>query len=220
MKKKNIIISVVLVLIAVIYTILVKNVDLGAIGPENSVVGFSSINKAFADFVGVNMKLYDISEYLGYLPLLMAGLYGLFGLKQLITRKSLFKVDKEIFALGVFYVVVVAMYVLFEVVIINYRPTLIEGELEASYPSSHTLMSLCICGSAIIINLLKYKGKYSKYINICSLILMLAIVLLRLFSGVHWLTDIVGGVVISSCLLYIFYSVISNFDVKKVKKAK
>lgn len=220
MKKKNIIISVVLVLVAVIYTILVKNVDLGAIGPENSVVGFSYINKAFADFVGVNMKLYDISEYLGYLPLLMAGLYGLFGLKQLITRKSLFKVDKEIFALGVFYVVVVAMYVLFEVVIINYRPTLIEGELEASYPSSHTLMSLCICGSAIIINLLKYKGKYSKYINICSLILMLAIVLLRLFSGVHWLTDIVGGVVISSCLLYIFYSVISNFDVKKVKKAK
>ena len=111
-----------------------------------------------------------------------------------------------------FYIVVLIFYVFFEKVVVNYRPVLLitnDYLLEPSYPSSHTILSLCVCGSAIIINKNLYK-KYSflKIVSIISLVLMLLIPRGRLFSGVHWLTDIIGGVLLSSSLLAGFYYVI------------
>ena len=216
MKKKNIIISIVLVLVAIFYTILVKSIDLQAIGPNGSIVGFATINKFFSNLIGVNMSLYKLTEYLGYLALLLAFNYALIGILQLFKRKSLLKIDKEIIILGIFYVIVIGLYIFFEKVIINYRPVLIDGVLEASYPSSHTLLALCICGSSLIINKYLFKDKKSaKYGNIIAIVLMISILLGRLISGVHWLSDIIGGVLISLALLTIFKTIIEYVNNKE-----
>ena len=139
----------------------------------------------------------------------MAIVYAFIGLIQLIKRRSIFKVDKEIILLGLYYIIVIALYVFFEKVIINYRPILMNGFLEASYPSSHTLMTICICGSSILINKKLFNNKITKVINYLSIIIITITVVGRLISGVHWFTDIIGGILISSGLLMTFYSLLS-----------
>ncbi|MDD7630266.1 MAG: phosphatase PAP2 family protein [bacterium] len=201
--KKNILICFLLVLISIIYTLLVKYVDTSTIGPNGSVVGFSSLNSFVFNLTGNNMTLYKITEILGIIPILIALMYAVIGLIQVIDRKSL-KVDKELIALGILYVVVILIYVFFEKCIINYRPVIIDGVLEASYPSSHTLLSICICGSSLLINKYLFNNKkIYKYINIVSIISMVLIVLGRLLSGVHWASDIIGSIIISITLLKI-----------------
>ena len=201
--KKNILICILLVLLSIIYTLLVKYVDTSTIGPNGSVVGFSSLNSFVFNLTGNNMTLYKITEILGIIPILIALMYAVIGLIQVIDRKSL-KVDKELIALGILYIIVILIYVFFEKCIIIYRPVLIDGILEASYPSSHTLLSICICGSALLINKYLFKNKkIYKYINIVSIISMVLIVLGRLLSGVHWASDIIGSIIISITLLKI-----------------
>lgn len=216
MKKKNIITSITMIILAVIYTILVKIIDVAPIGPNNSEVGFSKINGFFHNLLGSNMTIYKITEILGIIPLLMAGIYAIIGLVELIKRKSLTKVDYEIYALVGLYVVVLGLYVFFEKCIINYRPILIDGVLEASYPSSHTLMALCICGSSIIVNKRIFHKKIFNLENKLSIFLMITIILGRFISGVHWFSDIVGAIFISLALLSSFYTAISSFTHKKV----
>ena len=216
MKKKNIITSITMIILAVIYTILVKIIDVAPIGPNNSEVGFSKINGFFHNLLGSNMTIYKITEILGIIPLLMAGIYAIIGLVELIKRKSLTKVDYEIYALAGLYVVVLGLYVFFEKCIINYRPILIDGVLEASYPSSHTLMALCICSSSIIVNKRIFHKKIFNLENKLSIFLMITIILGRFISGVHWFSDIIGAIFISLALLSSFYTAISSFTHKKV----
>lgn len=206
-KGKFLIISIVLLVLSIIYTLLVKFVDVGEIGPLNSSVGFQTVNKAVYSTIGVNMIWYDITKVLGFIPILMAMFYACIGLKDLIDKKSIKKVNKKIIILGIFYILVLLTYVFFEKVIINYRPTLIDGELEASFPSSHTILSLCICGSSIIINKYFIKNEnIRKKINFLTYILMFAILFGRVISGVHWISDIIGGIIISGFLLSSFYT--------------
>lgn len=216
MKKKNIITSITMIILAVVYTILVKIIDVAPIGPNNSQVGFSKINGFFHNLLGSNMTIYKITEILGIIPLLMAGIYAIIGLVELIKRKSLTKVDYEIYALAGLYVVVLGLYIFFEKCIINYRPILIDGVLEASYPSSHTLMALCICGSSIIVNKRIFHKKIFNLENKLSIFLMITIILGRFISGVHWFSDIIGAIFISLALLSSFYTAISSFTHKKV----
>lgn len=215
-KKRNYIISGVLISVAILFTILVKFIDVRSVGVNGTDIGFAFINKPISNLIGSNMLIYDITEWLGIIPLLVVMGYGLVGLMQLVKRKNVFKVDKEILILGGFYVVVAVLYVFFEKVIINYRPVLIEGILEASYPSSHTLMSMCFCGSALILNK-EYFKKYVKPLNIFLIIIMVVIVVGRLLSGVHWFTDIIGGCLISLALVMTFYSIVENNKTYKLK---
>ena len=202
--KKNIIICGGLIALAVVYTILVKYIDVQVIGPKESSVGFATINKFVFNLTGVNMIFYHITDWLGFIPLFIAFIYAMIGLFQMIKRRSLFKVDKEIIGLGIFYVGVIGLYIFFETYIINYRPILMDGTLEASYPSSHTLLSICICGSSLIINKILYNNKkIFKLENIISILSIFIIVIGRLISGVHWFTDIIGAVLISIALLKI-----------------
>ena len=209
MKKRNMLISIILTIVSIIYIYLVKTFDVEAIGPKNTSVGFSKINKYFIDLVGLNQNIYKVTEIVGLIILIIVGIYGIIGLVQLIKRKSLFKIDREIISLGILYVLMITVYILFEKVIINYRPVLLDGKLEASFPSSHTMLSLCVCISSLIVSK-KYVPK--KYINITTFItvLLLTIVFLgRTLSGVHWISDIVGGVIISSTLLMYFYTILT-----------
>lgn len=207
-KKRNFFISTILILLAVVFTILVKVVDVKQVGVNETSIGFVTLNQFVFKTTGVNMIWYHITDWLGLVPIFMAMVYSLLGLVQLIKRKSLFKVDKEIIILGVFYVVVISIYILFEKVIVNYRPILMNGFLEASYPSSHTLMTICLCGSSIIVNKKMFNNKIAKLMNMLSLIIIFITVIGRLISGVHWFTDIVGGIFISIALLMTLYSTI------------
>lgn len=208
-KKRNLLISSILILVAIGFTILVKVVDVKQIGVNNTEIGFATINQFVFNSIGVNMVWYHITDWLGIVPILMAIAYALIGLIQLIKRRSLFKVDKEIIILGLFYIVVIALYLFFEKVIVNYRPILIDGFLEASYPSSHTLMTACLCGSSILINRKIFDNKLTKIINIVSFIIIVITVIGRFISGVHWFTDILGGIFISLALLMTFNSAIN-----------
>lgn len=155
------------------------------------------------------MEIYKLTELLGYVILLLVLLYGLVGLIELIKRKSLFKVDREIICVGILYVLMISVYVFFEKFIINYRPVLIDNELEASFPSSHTMLSLCTIISSLIISR-KYI-KNIKFYNVTVFISMLLLTLVfvgRTISGVHYLSDIVGGVLISITLLSYFYTIL------------
>ena len=203
-RKRNLIIAIFLTVLSIIYTLCVKFIDVKKIGPNNSNVGFSTINNCFKKMIGSNMNLYKLTEILGYIAILIACTYALIGLIQFIKRKSIFKVDKEIILLGFFYAIVVLIYIFFEKCIINYRPIIIDNELEASFPSSHTLLALCICTSSIIISKKYINKKYIKFTNIATILLMLGVLFGRLFSGVHWLIDIIGGIIISITLITYF----------------
>ena len=215
-KKKFLLISFSLLVLSIIYTILVKTVDVAKIGPENSAVGFSKLNGSVHNFIGVNMTWYKITKYLGVIPFLLVAFYGLEGIKQLIREKSILKVDREIWALGLFYIAFAFIYIFFEKVIINYRPTLIDGELEASFPSSHTLLAICLCGSSLLMSKYYIKNlKIKKIVDISTWIIMIAIVVGRIISGVHWASDIIGGIIISICLLSWLYTVLFKPKRKK-----
>ena len=196
-----------MLLISVVFTVLLTKVDVKPIGPNNSTVGLSSVNNRLR--VDYNETYYKISKYLGYAALLIPVVYAGIGVYQLIKRKSFAKVDKRLYILAIFYVVVLATYVLFEKVVINYRPVMLDGGLEASFPSSHTLMSLCFAISAIIVNKSLFKDK-TKIINIALFILGMAIMTFRLLSGVHWFTDIMGAALYASSLLLIFKSFVKE----------
>ena len=210
MKLKKSVVSLLLIIVSIIYILLIKLVDVASIGPKGSEVGFSSINGWFNNIFSYNSTIYIITEVLGYIALLIIVVFALLGLYQLIKRKSIKKVDKEIIVLGIFYVIVLFFYVLFDKVAINYRPVLLEGVLEPSFPSSHTLLAMFVCGSAIIINnKLFEKNEYKKIINVLLIVLMVLIIVGRLLSGVHWITDVVGGILIATTLLYIFNYIIN-----------
>ena len=208
-KRRNFIISSILIFLAIGFTVLVKVVDVKQVGVNETSIGFATVNQFVFNLIGVNMIWYHITDWLGLVPIFMAMAYALIGLIQLVKRKSLFKVDKEIIILGIFYVVVIALYLFFEKVIVNYRPVLMDGFIEASYPSSHTLMTICLCGSSIIVNRNLFNNKITKFLNILSIAIVLITIIGRLISGVHWFTDIIGGIFISIALLMTLYSTIN-----------
>lgn len=215
--NKNLIISLILILLAITFVFLIKNIDVQAIGINNTCIGFATLNQFIFNAIGVNILWYHITDWLGIIPIFMSFIYVIIGFIQLIKRKNLFKVDKEILSLGVFYVVLILVYIFFEKVIVNYRPILINGYLEASFPSSHTLMAVCICGSSIIVNKSLFKNKITKFSNVLSFIIIIATILGRLISGVHWFTDILGGLIISDALLMTFYSVLQKINKEKIQ---
>ena len=208
-KRRNFFISAILILLAIGFTVLVKVVDVKQVGVNETSIGFATVNQFVFNLFGVNMIWYHITDWIGLVPIFMSMAYALIGFVQLVKRKSLFKVDKEIIILGIFYVVVIALYLFFERFIVNYRPILMDGFIEASYPSSHTLMTICLCGSSIIVNRKLFNNKITKFMNILSIAIILITIIGRLISGVHWFTDIIGGIFISIALLMTLYSTIN-----------
>lgn len=205
---RNIIMSVIMTIFSGVFVYLVKTVDVKAIGPNKSSVGFSGINKAYADMIGSNMTIYKLTEIFGLLVFIIVGIYGLIGIYQLFKRKSLFKVDREIIGLGILYVLMISVYLIFDKIAINYRPIIIDGELEPSFPSSHTMLAICTCVSSLMVYK-KYVPSKFNYLVLFSTVLLLTLVFLgRTISGVHWISDILGGVIISLTLLTYFYTII------------
>lgn len=214
MKIKNNYLATVCTFIAfLLWTIAVIVIDVQAIGPNGSSVGFAALNKYFHNLTGENMTLYNITDVVGIIPFLFVFGFMILGLVQLIHRKSLLKVDRSILVLGGFYVVVLVFYVLFEKVVINYRPVLIDGNLEVSYPSSTTMLALCVIPTAIMqLNTRIKNTNLRKIVAYVLVALAVFMVVCRLISGVHWLTDIIGGILLSAGLVTLYSAVVRHFN--------
>lgn len=220
--KKSLIFTIAFFALFIIFTILVSLVDVQAIGPEGSEVGFATLNGAVFGALGSNEIIYSVTELLGLIPLAIAGCFAIFGIRQAIKRKNPLKIDIEIIMLGAFYVAVLAFYVAFEIITINYRPILMGGVLEASYPSSHTMLATCIMTTAIIeLNrLLKGKKTLLIVIDVIFTSIAASIVIGRLLAGVHWLTDIIAGLLLSGALISLYCLAVAVAKEKIAKKAE
>ena len=211
MKRKNktcFYLGVCLFISFLVWTVLICFVDVRVIGPRESSVGFAALNGYIHELTGVNMPLYVITDWLGLIPIGVAFGFTVFGLLQWIKRKSLLKVDRNILTLGIFYVVVIAVYIFFEKVVINYRPTLIDGYSEASYPSSTTMLVMCVMPSAMMQLNTRVKNKTLRRCIMLAIAVFIAFMVIgRLISGVHWITDIIGGALFSSAVVSIYYAV-------------
>lgn len=200
--------------------VLLKIYDVAAIGPMGTEIGFSHFNQFVHNLTGVNMLWYDITDYIGYAAIGVCALFAVVGFVQMVKRRSLIKVDKEILALGGLFVVVIGCYVFFEKYIINYRPIIMPGEdmPEASFPSSHTMLIMTVFIAVMIISDRYVSKGLGALVRLACFLIVLVTIGGRLYCGVHWCTDIIGGILLSVTLLLLFSAVVSSGS-KKQRKA-
>ena len=215
-EKMDLLPGIILLAAFIVWTMLVQHIDVQKAGTNGTEIGFATINVWFHRITGVHMLIYAITDWLGLVPIIVCLCFGTLGFVQLVKRRSLLKVDADILLLGAYYVLVILGYLLFEMVPINYRPILIDGNLEASYPSSTTLLVLSVMPT------LKYQvdrragnPMLKKAITGFVIVFSFFMVVGRLISGVHWATDIIGAVFLSSGLYMIFRFMVTYTGHKK-----
>ena len=204
-EKKNLLIGSIFLAMFAVWTALIQSVDVQPLGQNGTSIGFATFNCWFHHFTGVNMAIYTITDWMGLVPVVICLIFAGIGLVQLIKRRSLFRVDADIMILGVYFVIVFLAYAIFEMIPINYRPILINGVMEASYPSSTTLLVLCVMPTLIEqIQRRLSSIAVKRIVTILAIAFSAFMVIGRLISGVHWFTDIVGGVLLSAGLFKLY----------------
>ena len=193
----------------VLFTLLLTCVDVQSIGPQGATVGFATVNEWAFQLLGVHLQWYHLTDWLGVVAIAIAFGFAVAGLYQWVKRKSIRKVDRYILALGGFYLLVIGCYIFFEKVVINCRPILMDGNLEASYPSSHTMIVVSIMATAAMAfrALCPQKKGWCLAVDIFAAVVIAVTVMGRLIAGVHWLTDIVGGLLLSAALVATYWVV-------------
>lgn len=218
-EKTNYITTAVLFTLFIIFTIIIATVDVQSIGPNDSLVGLASINGSMFTKLGTSDIWGKVTDIICVISIMTAIPFAILGIIQLIKEKRIKSVDPKIIMLGIFYVVVIVVYIIFEVLVVNYRPVLVDGVLEASYPSSHTMIVICFLSSTILlINMLIFNKKIIIATDVVGIALMIIAVVGRLLSGMHWITDIIGSVLISTALTMLLYSVIVSVEKKTIEK--
>lgn len=209
LRKRNLWTGTVLLGLFAMWTVLVQTVDVRPVGQMGTEVGFAVLNGWFHEFTGVHMWLYIVTDWLGLIPVFVCMGFGAMGLAQLVKRRSLMQVDLDIILLGVYDVLVIMAYLVFEMLPINYRPILIEGRLEASYPSSTTLLVLSVMPTLVFQSQRRMKNENAKKrIRIAAGAFSFLMVAGRLISGVHWLTDIIGSILLSMGLFCMYRALV------------
>lgn len=204
-EKKSLLLGSIFLAMFAVWTALIQTVDVQPLGQNGTSIGFATFNCWFHHFTGVNMAIYTIIDWMGLVPVVICLIFAGIGLVQLIQRRSLFRVDADIMILGVYFVIVFLAYAIFEIIPINYRPILIEGRMEASYPSSTTLLVLSVMPALIEQIQRRLSGiQVKQIITIAAIAFSVFMVTGRLVSGVHWFTDIVGGELLSAGLFMLY----------------
>ena len=204
-RGKSLYTGMLLLALFALWTALLQIVDVRPAGESGTAIGFAALNCRFHGLTGVNMSLYTITDWLGLVPVFVCLFFAALGFVQLVGRKSLLKVDRDIILLGIYYALVIFCYLIFEMYPINYRPVLIEGRMEASYPSSTTLLVLCVMPTLAFQARARLKNAAAKRaVVLFAMVFSVFMVAGRLISGVHWLTDIVGSVLLSGGLFCLY----------------
>ena len=212
-RKNTLIAGIIMLMLFAVWTVLIQTVDVKAVGQNGTDIGFSSLNVWFHKTTGVHMWVYTVTDWLGLVPIFICMIFGVVGLVQLIRRRSLLKVDKDIIMLGIYYILVIFGYLIFEMIPINYRPILIDGRMEASYPSSTTLLVMSVMPTLafqVHRRIGNTKVRYSIYAFTALFTAFMAVG--RTIAGVHWLTDIAGSVLLSSGLYLIYQGAVQLTD--------
>ena len=205
----------------IIWTMLIQNIDVQPVGQNGTNIGFAGLNQWFHKMTGVHMTLYTVTDWLGLVPIAVCMGFGVLGFIQLVRRKNLFKVDSDILLLGGYYILVIAGYLIFDMIPINYRPILIEGRMEASYPSSTTLLVVSVMPTLALQVYRRVKNNVLKYaVYICTAVFTLFMVVGRTISGVHWLTDIIGALLLSAGLYLLYHGTVRMTEEHKWNSAK
>lgn len=216
MKKNGIntlITGVLMLILFAVWTVLIQTVDVQAVGQNGTDIGFASLNTWFHKMTGIHMWVYTVTDWLGLVPIFICIIFGAVGLVQLIKRRSLLKVDKDIILLGIYYILVIFGYLIFEMIPINYRPILIEGRMEASYPSSTTLLVMSVMPTLAFQVHRRIRNTKVKYGIYAFTVLFTAFMVVgRTVARVHWLTDIAGSVLLSSGLYLIYHGAVHLTD--------
>ena len=208
-EKKSLLIGSTFLAMFAVWTALIQTVDVQPLGQNGTSIGFATFNCWFHHFTGVNMAIYTITDWMGLVPVTVCLIFAGVGLVQLIKRRSLFKVDADIIILGVYFAIVFLAYAIFEMIPINYRPILIEGRMEASYPCSTTLLVLSVIPAMIEqVQRRLSPVRMKRIITIAAIAFSVFMVTGRLVSGVHWFTDIVGGELLSAGLFKLYKSAV------------
>lgn len=219
--KRHLLIGVCLLISFVIWTILLQHIDVAIAGETEKSIGFATFNVWFHQLTGANMVLYSVTDWLGFVPIIICFGFAVLGLVQLIQRRSLFKVDLDILFLGAYYILVIFFYLLFEMIPINYRPILIEGRIEASYPSSTTLLVLSVMPTLVFQMERRAKKRSLRIVTaVLASSFSAFMVIGRLISGVHWATDIIASILLSAGLFMLYWSIVDIMDKKKDTRVK
>ena len=198
-----------------LWTVLIRCIDVQAAGPGGTNVGFAAFNLWFHNLTGVHMTVYTFTDWLGLVPIAVCLGFGVVGVFQLIRRRSLLRVDPDIILLGLYYILVILAYLVFEMVPINYRPILIGGALEASYPSSTTLLVLSVMPTLVFqVGRRCERKTVTRAVSIIVVLFSAFMVIGRAVSGVHWATDIVGSVLLSFGLFKLYQSGVTAIDLR------
>ena len=221
MREKKILMAAAgLLVLFALWTAAIMYIDVQPIGPEGTAVGFAGLNGQFHALTGVNWLLYTVTDWLGLVPILICGCYGILGLIQWIRRKKLPRVDADILLLGVYYLLVIFGYLFFEMVPVNYRPVLIGGYLEASYPSSTTLLVLSVMPTLKFQTDRRCANAKVRRLTAGFVILFSAFMVIgRLVSGVPWITDIIGSVLLSGSLYLLYRAAVVRAGQRKAEGA-
>lgn len=206
-ENKSLMQTVILAASTFVFTILTCIIDRRAIGPNDTKVGFALINGSFSKAIETHPAWDTFTDILLVIAILAAVSFVVLGVMELIKSKNIFRVDPLILEMAVLYVVVIILYIIFNHVPINYRPVLAEGEteLETSYPSTHVLVICTILGSAMVawsrIRLFKERKQLLEIMKIASVVVICLGIAGRMISGVHWMTDIIAGCLMSATLI-------------------
>ncbi len=212
-EKNTLITGTIMLILFAVWTVLIQTVDVQAVGQNGTDIGFAGLNVWFHKTTGVHMWVYTVTDWLGLVPIFICMIFGVVGLVQLIKRGSLLKVDKDIILLGIYYILVIFGYLIFEMIPVNYRPILIEGRMEASYPSSTTLLVMSVMPTLAFQVHRRIRNTKVKYGIYAFTVLFTAFMLVgRTVAGVHWLTDIAGSVLLSSGLYLIYHGAVRLTD--------
>ncbi len=204
--KASFVFSTVFLLLFIALFVLVLAVDVSPIGPNGSSVGLASLNGAAFEALGESPAWDRLGDILMLLSLIPALGFAVLGLRQLIARKRLLAVDADLLLLAALYVLLAVLYVFFELFTVNHRPILVDGVLEASFPSSHTLLVCTVLGSAA----LQMKKRLDGALRMAALFLCIFIIALslvaRALSGMHWITDIMASAFLSTALVFGYHA--------------
>ena len=212
-EKNTLITGTIMLILFAVWTVLIQTVDVQAVGQNGTDIGFAGLNVWFHKMTGVHMWVYTVTDWLGLVPIFICMIFGVVGLVQLIKRRSLLKVDKDIILLGIYYILVIFGYLIFEMIPINYRPILIEGRMEASYPSSTTLLVMSVMPTFAFQVHRRIRNTKVRYVLYAFTALFTAFMVVgRTVAGVHWLTDIAGSVLLSSGLYLIYQGAVQLTD--------
>ena len=192
-----------------VWTVLIQIADVQSIGQNGTDIGFATLNSWFHKLTGVHMVIYTMTDWLGLIPLFICMIFAAMGIVQLVKGRGLLNVDYDSLILGIYYIIVIFAYLIFEMIPINYRPILIEGRMEASYPSSTTLLVLSVMSTLVFqVNRRVENVVVKGMICIPAYIFSVFMVIGRLLSGVHWFTDIVGSVLFSIGIFYVYKAIV------------